>query len=561
MKKSTGSKKLRLNGLFLLWSIVIILLLSVAIGIAGVISYQRGMYDRYYQYADTMIRLNQNKFDGDDIQKCIDSGVMSDKLKTGLEDMNAIKENSDVAYMYMLYFPEKNNKDHMKYVLYANTKDDRKAGIADSTINADCGDEYTSAIYEAFYEAQFSNSDDTKSGYLLNRYQGVGDAELVMTAYRPVFDSTGRRVAVIGTDIYLRTITAHVYDYIKSIALFGILLLLIGQIGFVTIVRKNIINPVVALAGSVQNFIDLSQDCAPEDLVFESVEVKRDTEIRDLSCELTQMTESLREYMIRLRNVTVEKERIGAELSVATQIQADMLPSIFPAFPGRKEIDIYASMTPAKEVGGDFYDYYFIDPDHLAVVMADVSGKGVPAALFMVIAKTLLKNRAQQGGTPSEILYDVNNQLNENNESGLFVTVWLAILDVKTGRAMAANAGHEYPAVCRADGDYELMKRKHSPALGVLEDVDFSEYTFELNPGDRFFVYTDGVPEAVNEEKEFFGAKRMVEALNAGKEGDEAALLAAVKEKIDAFAGAAMQFDDITMLGLRYNGNKDIIRK
>lgn len=556
MKKirNQEKKRMRLNGLFLTWSIVIIVLLSTAIGIAGVVFYQRGIYERYFQYADTMIRLNEKEFDGDDIQNCIRTGAMSDTLKKGLEHMNTIKENSDISYMYMLYFPDQSAPDQMNYVLYANTQADRDSGIADSTINAACGDEYTSDIYEAFYKAQFSDSEDTKSGYVVNRYQGVGDAELVMTAYRPVFNSAGERVAVIGTDIYLRTITAHVRDYIKSIAICGIILLVISQIGLVTIVQKNIINPVVALAASVGSFIDLSKDSAPEELVFEPVEVKRDTEIRDLSNELTQMTDSLQKYMIGLRNVTAEKERIGAELSVATQIQADMLPTIFPAFPEREEIDIYASMTPAKEVGGDFYDYYFTDSDHLAVVMADVSGKGVPAALFMVIAKTLIKNRAQQGGTPAEILYDVNNQLSENNEAGLFVTVWLAILDVRTGKVMASNAGHEYPAVCRAGGRYELMKKKHSPAVAVMEDMNFREYEFELHPGDRFFVYTDGVTEATNAADELFGLERMEEALNEGRDGDEVKLLTAVKERIDEFVGDAVQFDDITMLGLRYNG-------
>ena len=249
-----------------------------------------------------------------------------------------------------------------------------------------------------------------------------------------------------------------------------------------------------------------------------------------------------------------EKERIGAELNVATQIQADMLPRIFPAFPERNEFDLFASMHPAKEVGGDFYDFFLVDDDHIALVMADVSGKGVPAALFMVIAKTLIKNRAQLGESPAEILKNVNEQLCEGNEAELFVTVWLAIIEISTGKGVAANAGHEHPTICRANGRYELVEYRHSPAVATMEGVRFREHTFELHPGDRLFVYTDGVPEATDANDELFGNERMLSALNSDPEAAPEQLLRSVREAIDAFVGDAPQFDDITMLGFSYFG-------
>ena len=192
----------------------------------------------------------------------------------------------------------------------------------------------------------------------------------------------------------------------------------------------------------------------------------------------------VKDYKARLSEVTAEKERIGAELSVATKIQADMLPSIFPPFPERTDMEIYATMHPAKEVGGDFYDFFLIDPMHLGVVIADVSGKGVPAALFMVIAKTLIKNRALMGGTPSEILAFVNNQLCENNEAEMFVTVWMGILDLYTGVMTAANAGHEYPAFRKADGEFELIKHKHAFVLAGQEEVAYTDSQIRFEPGD-----------------------------------------------------------------------------
>jgi sigma-B regulation protein RsbU (phosphoserine phosphatase) len=236
-----------------------------------------------------------------------------------------------------------------------------------------------------------------------------------------------------------------------------------------------------------------------------------------------------------------------------------MLPRIFPAFPDRKEFDIYATMTPAKEVGGDFYDFFFADENHLALVMADVSGKGVPAALFMVIAKTLIKNRVQMADTlsPGKILADVNEQLCEGNEAGLFVTVWLGIIDISTGKGIEANAGHEHPAIRRADGQYELSVYKHSPAVATIEGIRFKEHEFELNPGDSLFVYTDGVAEATDSNNVLYGTERMLEALNKDTDAKPQKLLENVKDGIDGFVKKAPQFDDITMLAFTYFGSHE----
>ena len=249
------------------------------------------------------------------------------------------------------------------------------------------------------------------------------------------------------------------------------------------------------------------------------------------------------------------RQRIETELNVATQIQADMLPSIFPAFPGRSEFDIYAGMIPAKEVGGDFYDFFLVDDDHLALVIADVSGKGVPAALFMVIAKTLLKNAVQMGLSPKAALEKVNNQLCENNEAEMFVTVWLGVYEISTGRLTAANAGHEYPAIRRAGGQFELFKDRHGFVLAGMENARYREYELEIGIGDTLFVYTDGVAEATDGTNTLYGTDRMLAALNQNRALEPERLLHQVKADIDRFVGAAPQFDDITMLALQRKGN------
>ena len=312
---------------------------------------------------------------------------------------------------------------------------------------------------------------------------------------------------------------------------------------------RRVISPIKLISSEADDFVGNNTK------ISEKLKtVKTGDEIQTLSESLYQMEIGINEYIDNLKKVTAEKERIGAELNVATQIQADMLPRIFPPFPEKSEFDLYATMDPAKEVGGDFYDFFLIDEDHVGLVMADVSGKGVPAALFMVIAKTLIKNRALMGGSPSEVLAYANDQLCEGNEAELFVTVWFGILEISTGKGVAANAGHEHPAIRRKDGQFELVVYRHSPAVATMEGIPFKQHEFELHPGDSLFVYTDGVAEATNAHDELYGTDRMLEALNRNPDATAEELLKTVRDSIDEFVGDAPQFDDITMLGLNYFG-------
>ncbi len=246
--------------------------------------------------------------------------------------------------------------------------------------------------------------------------------------------------------------------------------------------------------------------------------------------------------------------RIGAELKTAYEIQASQLPRKFPAFPDRKEFDIYATMTPAKEVGGDFYDFFLIDDSRIGLVIADVSGKGIPAALFMMKSRILIKTHLQKGESPEEVLRNVNAELYEENDAQFFVTVWLAVIDISTGDGIAVNAGHEHPAIKRMGGKYELVVYKHFAAVGMLEGVPYKEHTFKLNPGDTLFVYTDGVAEATDINNKLFGEERMLEALNSELEGEPKQIIQNVTDDINAFVGKREQFDDITMLCFHYIG-------
>ena len=292
-----------------------------------------------------------------------------------------------------------------------------------------------------------------------------------------------------------------------------------------------------------------------EDLRFMMEDTYRTgDEVQALAESFANLSARTLQYVDKVRSVTAEKERIGTELALATNIQASMLPHIFPAFPERPEFDIYASMDPAKEVGGDFYDYFLVDDDHLCMVIADVSGKGIPAALFMMASKIILQSAAMQGCSPEEILRRANDAICSNNEMQMFVTVWLGILELSTGKLIAANAGHEIPVIRRSGGRFELYKDKHGFVIGGLEGMRYRPYEIMLEPGSKLFVYTDGVAEATSENQELFGTERMINALNADPDATPEQLLKNVRTAVDDFVKDAEQFDDLTMLCLEYRG-------
>ena len=282
------------------------------------------------------------------------------------------------------------------------------------------------------------------------------------------------------------------------------------------------------------------------------LDIHTDGEIQDLADAFSTMTVDLKNYIENLNRVTAERERISAELNVAAKIQEDMLPKIFPAFPDRKEFDVIASMDPAKAVGGDFYDFFMKDEDHLAIVMSDVSSKGVPAALFMVIAKTLIKNYACQMDDLGKVYEVVNNQLCEGNDEGMFVTSFMAVITISTGEMEFVNAGHN-PQLWMHDGDtFDWIRTDPGFVLAGLPDIPYTSHKLQLSHGDRIFLYTDGVTEAQNSERVLFGEERLLESLNRYGRKPMDQLLPAVRADVDAFVDGAEQFDDITMLAFEY---------
>ncbi len=371
-----------------------------------------------------------------------------------------------------------------------------------------------------------------------------------MSALVPVLTKDGELAAVIGVEVPMMRIQSAAQALVKSIVLITFVVIVAVIIVFVLYLMKRLVEPVGVLSREVRRFGESGE--RTEEAIRSLSSIKTRDEIQTLAEQIDKMEQDMLSYVDNIRKITAEKERIGTELALAAKIQENMLPNSFPPFPDRSEFDLYATMTPAKEVGGDFYDFFLVDEDHLCLVMADVSGKGVPAALFMMASKTVLANNAMQGKSPAEILEETNAAVCARNQEEMFVTVWLGILEISTGRLVAANAGHEYPAICCGGGRYELYKDRHGFVIGGMSGMKYKNYELTLTPGSRLFVYTDGIPEATSRGNELFGTDRMVEALNKNPSADPCETLKNVRSAVDGFVKDAEQFDDMTMLCLVY---------
>ena len=371
------------------------------------------------------------------------------------------------------------------------------------------------------------------------------------TGVSVILDDQGKAIAEIQYILDMSEVRDYLNSFLENMlwisfaVIAGVILL------YIFFVRRVVTKPVGKLADFTQSITDSG--------VFENqrIEIKTGDEIEALCRSFNFMLEELENYIANLSKVTAEKERIGAELDIAKDIQASMLPCIFPAFPERGEFDIYATMDPAKEVGGDFYDFFMVDERHLAIVVADVSGKGVPAALFMVIGKTLIKDHTAPDRDLGKVFTAVNDLLCEANSEGLFITAFEGVLDLVTGEFNFVNAGHEMPFICKAGEDFVAHKIRPGFVLAGMEGMRYRAGSMTLEPGDKLFQYTDGVTEATSADNELYGMERLANVLNRVKDGKPDEILPAVKADIDAFVGEAPQFDDITMLCLEYKNRME----
>ena len=534
MKKTASDFKQPVTRRFLLVLLLGMLVLLVAVFIISYLALGNTYTNLFSEEAKSLVHTLADQLDGDEMKRYAETGQTDERYAS----IQALFDSAKSRFINTTYvYAFRPMDSYFIYVVEGHREGDDPA---DASYLGDTFP-YMESAYNHLVPA--IKAKDDSDGVTELPDQGYGKT---VTAIAFVYGSDGEVACVVEADFLLSEMQQIVMSF--AVPVLGVMLAVtaLAVVFMIIMMRKHILIPLNDLTEFVRSYEHGKIDESPSSL-------KYDDELRYMADSFQEMTFRIDKYIHDLTAVTAEKERIGAELNVATQIQADMLPRIFPPFPERKEFDLYATMNPAKEVGGDFYDFFLVDDDHLAMVMADVSGKGVPAALFMVISKTLLKNRTMMGGRPGEILRDVNNQLCEGNDAELFVTVWLGILEISTGHLVSASAGHEYPAFFRAEkGRFDLEKDKHGPPLATMEGLRFRETETDMAHGDAVFLYTDGVTEATSAALELFGEDRMVEALNTCAKGAPSEILPAVRSKIDAFVGTAPQFDDITMLCMRY---------
>ena len=481
-----------------------------------------------------------NLIDGDKIAYYLETEDKDEYYYEILDFLNAFRLNTDIQYYYVFVPFE----DDLVYIWDANVLKPGETEIDACELGyheeyMEGGKEATYAIYKQNPPEEIELANDDKYGF-------------IASAYSPVFNSKGEPVAVVGVDVYMPDLQANMREFLVVVMVAIMLVVSVAILMCFFFVKKRIVNPINKIRDVSKTMVENLEN---EESI--QVTVQTGNEIEELFDSFKQMYGDVREYISKLGVVTAEKERIGAELDVAKHIQASMLPCIFPAFPDRGEIDIYATMEPAKEVGGDFYDFFMVDDRHLAIVMADVSGKGVPAALFMVIGKTLIKDHTTPGRDLGKVFTEVNDLLCESNSEELFITAFEGVLDLETGEFVYVNAGHEMPFISKAGGDFEPYKIRAGFVLAGMEGMKYRAGSMTLEPGDKIFQYTDGVTEATNVNNELYGMQRLGQILNKVKNGTPHEILPAIKNDIDEFVGEAEQFDDITMLCLEYKARME----
>jgi sigma-B regulation protein RsbU (phosphoserine phosphatase) len=372
----------------------------------------------------------------------------------------------------------------------------------------------------------------------------------MLSVYSPVKDSKGEKIGLLGVDFAMRKIHADLTAYFETVVLGAAVTAVSFAALLIFFVRRNVTGPIKILAEKAGEFA--AADPNANGLSAIKLHIRKKDEIGVLASAFEKMTEDLVRYVSEFTAAVTIQERTESELRIARSIQAGVLPATFPAFPDRDEFDLYASMTPAKGVGGDFYDFFMTDESHVALVIADVSGKGVPAALFMMVVRTLIKNEARSGDAPNEVLERVNRTLCENNGECMFVTAFICFYDIKTGLLQYANAGHNPPLIIGSGGAARELSTPPGVVLALEESVRYSSRETTLQPGDCILLYTDGVTEAFNGAGEIFTEARLAAAVGFPSSGESRAraVIERIADELRTFAGGAEQSDDITMLTL-----------
>lgn len=512
----------------------LMLIFGVVISVVGWIGFENAFRQEYSTVTYHMAMSAVDDVNGDHIDSYL-NGEETEEYQVTKERLDKSCISLNISLLYVIKV-DTTDYNHFTSIFNSvnNTVDNSnyspwELGLVRPTTNDEYRTKYQ-ALYEGKkeYETVFrlnpNNGTHPHITTLVSIKNTQGDVTALLCIQRPVREME-------------KAFAPYLVLIIITVVALGSIIVTISAI----FIRKGILAPVEKVSKEATRFAKENTNNKPLG------NISKYEAILNLARSIDAMENDMINYIENLTTVTKEKEKIGAELNIASQIQQSSLPLIFPPFPNRDEFDIYASMDPAKEVGGDFYNFFLIDDDHLALVIADVSDKGVPAALFMMVSNILINEKAKVLKDPAKVLEAVNKDLYEHNQASMFVTVWLGILEISTGKLVSANAGHEDPAILH-NGKFELKQENHGFVLGAMNGMIYQNQETKLDKGDKIFVYTDGVAEATNSNKEMFGVERMIKSLNNNKDKSPKDILASVRKDVDEFVSDAPQFDDLTML-------------
>ena len=521
--------------------VALLVLFSCIVSVIGSNGFTSALMEQYSDGAFHTAATALIELDSDRIGAYLESGGVTQEYTEVWENLDMHCNSSGATFIYVIV-PDTSDYGHITFIFSTINKNSKYLRYDFGYVRETTNDDYREK-YRRLWEGESEQE-------LVIRDKGYIETDAHITAMVPVKSSDGEVRAILCVQRQMDVLTRSRSSFLLKV----VLTLIILSVGVIVVqslhLDRVLIKPIKTITLEASRFAD--ENVAPNETLSERI--KNSDEIGMLASSIDRMEEQLESYIKNLTAITSEKERIVTELSVAARIQADILPTDFPPFPDRTEFDIYAVMDPAREVGGDFYNFFLIDDDHLCLMIADVSGKGVPAALFMMASMITLKNGAMLIKSPGDILSAANAAICSTNDEDMFVSVWLGILEISTGKLRAANAGHEYPVIKTPEGRFELLKDKHGLVIGAMDGIKYKEYELTLEPGSKLFVYTDGVPEATNAQKELFGTERMLSALNSEPDADPEGMLESVRKAVDCFVIGEEQFDDLTMLSLVYRG-------
>ena len=536
-------KRLREHAAFKSITGIVLLLavFSIIVSIIGFNSFTDALLDQYAEGAFLTAETAAQILDADRIDEYVRSNGTTEEYQAIWKRLDQLCNSSGSTFIYLIQ-PDRSDYAHITF-LFSTINHESSYSLYDfGYVRETTNDEYREK-YRALYELEADKE-------LVIRDKGYIETDPHITAMIGVKGTDGQVKAILCVQRQMEVMARVRLTYLQKVTVALIVLALLVIVGQSVFLHRTLLQPLRKISEEATRFS--TENVTAGKKLRETIRSK--DEIGLLAASIDLMEEQIQSYVENLTKITAEKEHISTELSLASRIQEDMLPNSFPAFPDPHEFDIHASMDPAKEVGGDFYDFFLVDSDHLCMVMADVSGKGIPAALFMMASKIILANNTMLGKSPAKVLMDANTAICSHNREEMFVTVWLGILELSTGKIIAANAGHERPVLMHAGGDSELLNDPHSFAVGGIEGIIYKEYEIQLNPGDKLFLYTDGVPEATNADNKLFGTERMLNALNTVKAASPQGVLKGVRQAVDGFVKDAEQFDDLTMLCVEYRG-------